>query len=100
MTGGTAVTRKFRDIDAGNEPVKDNDILEKLRAFRVRVDHMESQKERLTRNHPDHWVALHTGDFVVAKSLDDVLKRLEGQGVPTSEAVIRFLDSNPKDVIL
>ncbi len=80
--------------------VDDPAILEKLRAFGVRVDRMESQMERLTMNHPDHWVALHTGDFVLAESLDDLLKTLEGQGVSTSETVIRFLDSNPKNTIL
>ena len=94
------MTRKFRDIGAGHAPVSDANILEKLRAFRARVDRMESQKERLIRNHPDHWVALHTGEFVLAESLDDLLKTLEGQGVPTAEAVIRFLDSNPKNMIL
>ena len=62
------MTRKFRDIGAGHAPVSDADILEKLRAFRARVDRMESQKGRLIRNHPDHWVALHTGDFVLAES--------------------------------
>lgn len=94
------MTRKFRDTGAGDRPVNATDILEKLRAFRARVDRMESQKERLTRSHPDHWVALHTGDFVLAESLDKLLKTLDGQGVPASEAVIRFLDSNPKNMIL
>ena len=61
---------------------------------------MESQMERLTRDHPDHWVALYTGDFVLAESLDNLLKTLGGQGVPTPETVIRFLDSNPKNMIL
>lgn len=75
-------------------------ILERLGAFRVRVDRMEAQMERLTRNHPDHWVALYAGDFVLAESLDDLLTTLKGQGVPTSETVIRFLDSNPKNIIV
>lgn len=80
--------------------VDDSAILERLRAFGVRVDRMESQMEQMTRNHPDHWVALYIGDFVLAESLDDLLKTLEGQGVPTSETVIRFLDSNPRNTIL
>ena len=91
---------KKSSVGVRGDLVDDPDILEKLRAFRVRVDRMESQMERLTRNHPDHWVALYTGDFVFAESLDDLLKTLEGQGVPTPETVIRFLDSNPKNMIL
>ncbi len=91
---------KKSSVGVREDLVDDPDILEKLRAFGARVDRMESQMERLTRNHPDHWVALHTGDFVLAESLDDLLKTLEGQGVPTSETVIRFLDSNPKHMIL
>lgn len=94
------MTKQSRDIGVREGLVNDPYILERLRAFRARVDRMESQRERLTRNHPDHWVALHTGDFVLAGSLDDLLKTLEGQGVPTSETVIRFLDSNPKNMIL
>lgn len=94
------MTKKSRDIGVREGLVDDPDILEKLRAFGVRVDRMESQMEQLTRSHPDHWVALYTGDFVLAESLDDLLKTLEGQGVPTSEAVIRFLDSNPKNTVL
>ena len=94
------MTKKSGDTGLGQEPANDLDILAKLRAFRARVDRMESQKERLTRDYPDQWAALHSGDFVVAESLDDVLEKLEGQGVPTSEAVIRFLDSNPKNMIL
>ncbi len=93
------MTKKSSDRARG-DLVDDPDILEKLRAFRARVDRMESQMERLTRDHPDHWVALYTGDFVLAESLDNLLKTLEGQGVPTPETVIRFLDSNPKNMIL
>lgn len=93
------MTKKSSD-GVRRDLVDDPDILEKLRAFRARVDRMESQMERLTRDHPDHWVALYTGDFVLAESLDNLLKTLEGQGVPTPETVIRFLDSNPKNMIL
>ena len=75
------MTKKSSDGVRG-DLVDDPDILEKLRAFRARVDRMESQMERLTRDHPDHWVALYTGDFVLAESLDNLLKTLEGQGVP------------------
>ena len=94
------MTKKSRDTGVGQEPANDPDILGKLRAFRARVDRMESQKERLTRKYPDQWAALHSGDVVVAESLDGLLEKLESQGVPTSEAVIRFLDSAPKNMIL
>lgn len=56
--------------------------------------------ERLTREYPDQWAALHSGDVVVAKSLDGLLKKLEAQGVPCSETVIRFLDSNHTNMTL
>lgn len=92
--------KQSNDSGIREDIVDDPDILEKLRDFRARVDRMESQKGRLTRSHPDHWVALYTGDFVLAESLADLLETLEGQGVPTSETVIRFLDSDPKTMIL
>ena len=93
------MTKKF-GAGVREDLVDDPAIRERLRAFGVRVDRMESQMEQLTRNFPDHWVALYSEDFVLAGSLDDLLKTLEGQGVPTSETVIRFLDSNPKNIIL
>ena len=80
--------------------VNDPDILAKLRAFRARLDRMESQMEQLRRNYPDQWVALHTGDFVIAESLDGLVEKLEELGLPAPEAVVRFLDSNPKKMIL
>lgn len=95
MTGSSGDT----SVDE-EDLVNDLDILAKLRAFRVRVDRMESQMEQLTRNYPDQWVALHTGDFVIAESLDGLLEKLKGLGVPIPEAVVRFLDSNPKKMIL
>ena len=88
------MAEKLPGKGVASEPANGAEILAKLRAFRARVDRLVSQKERLTRNYPDQWVGLHSGDFVVAKSLDDLLEKLEGQGVPTSEAVIQFLDSN------
>ena len=88
------MTEKLPGKGVATEPADGAEILAKLRAFRARIDRLESQKERLTRNYPDQWVGLHSGDFVVAKSLDELLEKLEGQGVPTSEVVIQFLDSN------
>ena len=92
--------RKSREAGASRASVNDADILAKLRAFRTRVAHLETEKERLTREYPDQWAALHSGDVVVARSLEDLLRKLEGQGVPTSEAAIQFLDSNPTVMIL
>ena len=86
------MTKKSRHTGVREGLVNDPDILAKLREFRARVDRMESQRERLTKNYPNHWAALYGGDFVVAESLEDLLEKLEDQGVPTHETVIRFLD--------
>ena len=94
------MTRSSGDTGVDEDLVNDPVILAKLHAFRARVDRMESQMEQLTRNYPDQWIALHTGDFVIAESLDGLLEKLEGLGMPTPEAVVRFLDSNPKKMIL
>lgn len=94
------MTKKSRDTGVREELANDPEILAKLRAFRVRVDRMESQRETLTKDYPDQWAALYSGDFVVAESLEDLLEKLEGQGVPTHETVIQFLDSKPENMIL
>ena len=94
------MTKKSRHTGVREGLVNDPDILAKLREFRARVDRMESQRERLTRNYPNHWAALYGGDFVVAESLEELLEKLDDQGVPTHETVIRFLDPKPAHMIL
>ncbi len=94
------MAEKSKGTRAHERLAYDPDILAKLRAFRARVDRMESQRARLTKDYPDQWAALYGGDFVIAESLEDLLEKLNGQGVPTNETVIRFLDSEPENMIL
>ena len=75
-------------------------VLHGLRLFDRHVDAMEAAKEQLVREHPGKWAALHRGGVVVAASLVDVLRKVDEQGVPRSEAAIQFLDPAPLDMIL
>ena len=74
------MTKKSRHTGVREGLVNDPDILAKLREFRARVDRMESQRERLTKNYPNHWAALYGGDFVVAESLETSLRSWRTKG--------------------
>ena len=75
-------------------------LLHGLRLFDRHVDAMEAAKEQLVREHPGKWAALHRGRVVVAASLVDVLRKVDEQGVPRSEAAIQFPRSRAVDMIL
>lgn len=81
------MTGNSRYAGVGRSAGKDRDLVAKLRSFRARVQRLETETERLAREYPDQWAALHSGDVVV-KSLDGLLKKLEAQGVPSSEEAI------------
>ena len=80
--------------------IDEANILKELRAFTRHVNMMASQKERLSREHPNQWAALHDGDPIFADTLDQILEKVDEQGVPRPEVAIEFLDPDPKSFIL
>ena len=83
-----------------HELVDETATLRSLRVFERRVEVMQSRKEELIRKHPRKWAALHGTGVFVADSLVAVLKEIDKQGIPRSEAAIEFLDPAPLDMIL
>lgn len=65
------------------------------------VEFFEYHREELLEKHPDEWVAVYDVEVVdTGKDFLTLLSRLEEKGIPTSEAVIHFMDTDPKPFIL
>jgi len=58
----------------------------------------------LIRNHLNHWVAVFRGRVIGTQegvsSLHVLVTRLQKQGYDTGKVAIKFLDTNPKPMIL
>lgn len=69
--------------------------------YERRSDRMMAIEERLTKDHPDEWVAMaRDGTVVFADSLEGVLGELDEIGASRGDAVVHFLAAEPQLFIL
>ena len=72
-----------------------------LRDFANRVRALDTRRIELTEKYPNKWIAMHNADIVsFADTLEDVLKELDARGVPRKGAVIEFMDTERRTMIL
>lgn len=72
-----------------------------LRDFSNRVKVLEAKRAELVAAYPNKWIAMHNGDVkVVADSLDDVLREMDAQGIPRKGAVVEFMDTERRSMLL
>ena len=76
-------------------------IRRELAAYSHRVARMEERRDQLTREHPDKWVAIADDKIVVvAGSLQEVLEELDRHGIRRADAVVEFMNTQPRNLIL
>ena len=75
-------------------------IHEGLREYTGRVEQMEAQRPSLVKRFPDKWVAMSDGDLVVADSLKEALSCLDEKEIPRTGAVIEFMDTRKRNMVL
>lgn len=76
-------------------------ILSGIRGFKGRVERMEVLRPELTKKYPNKWAAMSDGDIsVVSDSLENILAEIAEKGISRTDAVIEFLDTEPKSIIL
>ncbi len=76
-------------------------LQERMEQFQRTIDRMMNERESLTEKHPDKWVAMgKDGVLVIGDSSDEVIEKVENQGIRAGEVVIEFLDSDPPVLIL
>ena len=74
------------------------DDLAEFRQLRVR---MSEEHAALIEQYPDRWVAVGLdGLLAVGESQDEVLQTIDDKGIPRSDVVVEYLDTNPPVLIL
>jgi hypothetical protein len=72
-----------------------------LRAFSRAAKLLSSDHPRLIDEHPKEWVAIYDGKVrATDKSLDALIARLKEKGLPANEAIIRYIDTSGRKLIL
>ena len=76
-------------------------VLEDLGSIRRSEQAFSGRHRRLSREHPNQWVAFHNGKMAaLADSLNGVLEAADEKKIPRGNMVIRYLDPDPKLMIL
>jgi uncharacterized protein DUF5678 len=92
------LSAKEKAVYLGAPPKK---IARDLRAFSRTARIFSSNEQRLLKEYPKQWVALYGGKVrASAKSLDEVLSKLKKQRVPANQAIIWYMDTSGRKLIL
>ncbi len=72
--------------------------LAEFRQLRIRAS---EERTALIEQYPDRWVAVGLdGLLAVGDSEDEVLQAIDDKGIPRSEVVVEYLDTDPPVLIL
>jgi benzoyl-CoA reductase/2-hydroxyglutaryl-CoA dehydratase subunit BcrC/BadD/HgdB len=72
-----------------------------LREFSNRVREFDAKRVQLTEKYPNKWIAMHSGEIrTIADSIEDLLKEMDCLGIPRKGAVIEFMDTERRTMIL
>ena len=72
-----------------------------LRAFSESASVLSSEHARLVDERPLQWVAVYGGRVAASgKSLKSLIAQLRKQGIPPEKAVVRFIDTEQRTLIL
>jgi hypothetical protein len=72
-----------------------------LRSFSRAARVLSSDHPRLVDRHPEQWVGLHNGRVcTTAKSLSALISRLRKRGFSPNDAIIRYIDTSGRKLIL
>jgi hypothetical protein len=81
--------------------VNPQQIDRELRSFSRAARVLSSDHPRLVGRHPEQWVGLHNGSTcTTAKSLSALLSRLKKRGFSPNDAIIRYIDTSGRKLIL
>ena len=76
-------------------------ICKELAAFRETAMFLSSNRPRLIERYPDQWVALFDNRVQAhGDELTSVLEELDAKGLPRERAIVRYLDTKPRTLVL
>ena len=72
-----------------------------LRAFRKDARVLSSTRNHLLQQYPKRWIAIYGGKVAAqAKTLPALVERMQRLNIPRGRAVVRYIDKNPRKMIL
>ena len=93
--------QKNKVLEAVEELGGANRIHEELNAFSEQVEHLDSNRKHLLKEFPNKWVAMFESEIIpVSDTLEEVLGEIDKKGIPRSDAVVEFLNTDPQALIL
>ncbi len=82
----------------GGEPAE---IARGLIEYAKSAEALSADQPRLIDEHPKKWVGVYQGKVSArADDLQTLMSRLEKQGIPPGNAIIRFIEQNQRTMIL
>jgi hypothetical protein len=80
---------------------KPEEIANELKAFAKTARVLSSNHPRLINTYPRQWVGLYRGRVAAhATTLPALMKRLSRANIPSEKAIIRYIDNDPRTLIL
>lgn len=72
-----------------------------LRQFADAAGVLSSDHPRLIDEHPLQWIGVYQGKVAAsAQTLNSLMKQLKDDGIPPQNAIVRFIDTNERILIL
>lgn len=95
MSISAAEKRLIRDVGSPEE------IYQELTKFRRDVTLLAQQRPKLTRKHPNKWIAFYDGKALfTADTLEELLREVDKKGLSRDKVVTQFLSKEKRIMIL
>ena len=76
-------------------------VWEDLQVFAESVQVLSHANTQLLNDYPQQWVAVYAGEVAShGDSLDEVIGELKASGVPRDKVIIRYMEREPRTMIL
>ena len=74
---------------------------DELKAFRKTAMLLSSRYPQLIERYPDQWIAMQSGKVKAhGDSLESVLREIDEKGLSRDETVVRFMQNDPRQLIV
>lgn len=72
-----------------------------LNAYAIDARLLSSNSQRLIAKYPNQWIAVYQGDVrATADTLEALLDELKKRSIPADKAIVRYIEDNPRIMIL
>ena len=76
-------------------------VAKELKSFRRTAKRLSSNRPRMIERYPRQWVGLYEGRVRAhGETQEEVLKQIDDKNLPRARTLVRFIDPDPKAMIL